>query len=41
MINKSRGSVAYTIIDLDDEINGDVTAGLKGINGMIFVRIIK
>jgi D-3-phosphoglycerate dehydrogenase len=41
MINKSRGSVAYTIIDLDDEVNGDVTAGLKSINGMIFVRIIK
>ncbi|MPN28667.1 D-3-phosphoglycerate dehydrogenase [bioreactor metagenome] len=41
MINKSRGSVAYTMIDLDDEINGDVTAGLKGINGMIFVRVIK
>ncbi|MFO1442385.1 phosphoglycerate dehydrogenase [Bacillus sp. Bva_UNVM-123] len=44
MINRSRGDYAYTIIDLDEKINGDVIPSLmEKINdteGMVTVRII-
>ncbi|MCH6269614.1 phosphoglycerate dehydrogenase [Neobacillus citreus] len=44
MVNRSRGDYAYTIIDIDNKVNGDVIPGLeekvKQIPGMVTVRII-
>ncbi len=41
MINTSRGDIAYTVIDLDNELNGDVLSRLEGIEGMVRVRALK
>ncbi|MCM3567086.1 phosphoglycerate dehydrogenase [Neobacillus mesonae] len=45
MVNRSRGNYAYTIIDIDNEVNGDVIPGLgellDNIDGVIRARIIK
>ncbi|MBS4212461.1 MULTISPECIES: phosphoglycerate dehydrogenase [Neobacillus] len=44
MVNRSRGGYAYTIIDIDNKVNGDVIPGLeekvKQIPGMVTARII-
>uniref|UniRef100_UPI00403F03D2 phosphoglycerate dehydrogenase n=1 Tax=Niallia sp. XMNu-256 TaxID=3082444 RepID=UPI00403F03D2 len=44
MINRSRGEYAYTIIDIDNQFNGDLAPILeekiKQITGMVSVRII-
>lgn len=44
MINRSRGDYAYTMIDIDSEVNGDVVPSLeekiRGIDGMVTVRVI-
>ena len=40
MINKSRKELAYTVIDTDSEINQSVIADIKGIDGVIRVRVI-
>jgi D-3-phosphoglycerate dehydrogenase len=44
MINRSRGEYAYTMIDIDDQVNGDVIPGLeekiKSIVGIVTARII-
>lgn len=44
MINRSRDEYAYTMIDIDEKVNGDVIPALeekiKAIDGMINVRII-
>ncbi|MES9682239.1 3-phosphoglycerate dehydrogenase [Bacillus sp. AFS001701] len=40
MLNRSKGAFAYTMIDLDETINGPVEQLLKGIEGVISVRII-
>lgn len=44
MVNRSRGGYAYTMIDIDDKINGDIIPGLvekiKQIQGIITARII-
>lgn len=44
MVNRSRGDYAYTIIDIDEKVNGDVLPGLEEkINhteGVVTVRII-
>lgn len=44
MVNRSRGEYAYTMIDIDNKLNGDITPGLKEqlnqIDGMVTVRII-
>ena len=44
MVNRSRGDYAYTIIDIDEKVNGDVLPGLEEkINqteGVVAVRII-
>lgn len=41
MINKSRGDVAYTMIDCDKEVNDEITKLLCNIEGVIRVRVIK
>ncbi|KON70709.1 phosphoglycerate dehydrogenase [Peribacillus butanolivorans] len=44
MVNRSRGGYAYTMIDIDGEVNGDIIPGLeekiKQITGIVTTRII-
>jgi len=40
MLNRSKGAFAYTMIDLDENINGPVEQLLRDIEGVISVRII-
>lgn len=44
MVNRSKGDYAYTMIDIDDKINGDVIPGLQEkinqITGIVTARII-
>ena len=41
MINNHKGDYAYTIIDVEDEINDDVLERIKTIDGVITTRIIR
>ncbi|WP_337020115.1 phosphoglycerate dehydrogenase [Oceanobacillus massiliensis] len=44
MINRSRGDYAYTMVDIDSEVNGDtipkLEAQLKQISGVVTIRVI-
>jgi D-3-phosphoglycerate dehydrogenase len=40
MVNKSKGDLAYTIVDVNDPINDAVVDALKGINGVLSVRVL-
>ena len=40
MANKSRGDIAYTVLNLDHEISPEAVAELEGIAGVIKVRVI-
>lgn len=40
MLNKSKGDFAYNIIDIDNEVNGEVIKELKAINGIVMVRLV-
>jgi D-3-phosphoglycerate dehydrogenase / 2-oxoglutarate reductase len=44
MVNRSRGEYAYTMIDIDNKVNGDVIPGLiekiTQIDGIVTVRVI-
>jgi len=40
MLNKSRGDLAYTIIDIDKEMQENTINELKAIEGIIMVRVI-
>ncbi|MDR4888313.1 3-phosphoglycerate dehydrogenase [Bacillus sp. HNG] len=44
MVNRSRGEYAYTMIDIDNEVNGDIVPSLlekiKQITGIISARVI-
>ncbi len=44
MVNRSRGNYAYTMIDIDEKVNGDVVPGLEekinAIAGIVTARII-
>lgn len=40
MTNKSRGAYAYTMVDADDEVTGNVVADLKAVEGVLGVRVI-
>ena len=40
MANQSRGEIAYTIIDIDSDVHGDIVDIIKGIEGVIKVRVI-
>ena len=40
MINKSRGDYAYTMIDVETDINGDTTDSIQAIDGVLKVRVI-
>ncbi|MDO5400723.1 MAG: phosphoglycerate dehydrogenase [Eubacteriales bacterium] len=41
LVNKSRGEYAYTMLDLDHHPSREVVEGLKKINGVLRVRVIK
>ena len=41
MINKSKGDVAYSIINTDHEIPADAVSKLEGMDSVITVRVIK
>ncbi len=40
MVNESRGDIAYTVIDLDSEIQGECCRELEQVEGIIRVRIL-
>lgn len=44
MVNRSRGSYAYTMIDIEDQVTGDIVPGLvqkiNEIEGIVTARII-
>jgi D-3-phosphoglycerate dehydrogenase / 2-oxoglutarate reductase len=40
MLNKSRGDLAFNIIDVDNQVTDKVIAALKKINGVIMARVI-
>src|SRR5258708_32997914 len=40
MVNKSRGEMAYTLVDSDSEVAKDVIAALAAIEGVLSVRAI-
>ncbi len=41
MINKSKGELAYNIIDIDGEVSNEIIERIKGIKGVIKVRVIE
>ncbi|WP_348675816.1 phosphoglycerate dehydrogenase [uncultured Abyssibacter sp.] len=41
LLNKSRGDLAYTLVDVDGELPSDLIAELKGIDGVLSVRAIE
>lgn len=40
LINKSRGELAYTIIDVDNEVSSEVIDNIKSIEGVLTVRAL-
>ena len=41
LVNKSKGDFAYTMLDVESEITEEQVAKLRGIDGVIRVRVIK
>ena len=41
MTNKSRGEVAYTMMDLETAANADIIDKLRSIDGVFRVRVVK
>lgn len=40
MLNKSKGELAYTIMDVDSDVNANIIKSLKAIEGVLKVRVI-
>jgi D-3-phosphoglycerate dehydrogenase len=40
MVNKSRGDIAYTLVDVDSAVGASVIARLAGIQGVLAVRYL-
>jgi D-3-phosphoglycerate dehydrogenase len=40
MVNKSRGEMAYTLVDVDSPVGDDVIAAIAAIAGVLTVRAI-
>jgi D-3-phosphoglycerate dehydrogenase len=40
MVNKSRGDMAYTLVDVDSAVSGDVLAALRAIEGVLSLRYL-
>ena len=41
MINKHKGDYAYNIIDIDRLVEGEILDKLRGIDGVVMVRMIE
>jgi len=41
MVNKSRGDIAYTVLNFDDDVSDALKTSIEDIDGVIKVRIIK
>ena len=41
LLNKSRGEIAYTLIEADGEVNDAIVNSLKAIDGVIRIRVIR
>jgi D-3-phosphoglycerate dehydrogenase len=40
MVNKSRGEMAYTLVDVDSPVQDDVIRSISAIHGVLSVRAI-
>jgi D-3-phosphoglycerate dehydrogenase len=40
LLNKSRGDLAYTLVDVEGEVPDDLLAKIKGIEGVLSARLI-
>jgi D-3-phosphoglycerate dehydrogenase len=40
MVNKSRGDMAYTLVDVDSPVEDDVVSAIAAIDGVLSVRAI-
>ena len=40
MLNKSRGDIAYTLVDVDSEVQADCLEGLGAIEGVLNARAL-
>jgi D-3-phosphoglycerate dehydrogenase len=40
MVNKSRGDMAYTLVDVDSPVGDSVVGALKAIEGVLAVRYL-
>ena len=40
MVNKSRGEMAYTLVDVDSTVSPDVVKAISGISGVLAVRYL-
>jgi D-3-phosphoglycerate dehydrogenase len=40
MVNKSRGDMAYTMVDVDSAVSAGVIAALSAIDGVLAVRYL-
>jgi len=40
MLNKSRGDIAYTVVDVDNDISDETIATVKAIDGVLSVRVM-
>ncbi|MCC7010644.1 MAG: phosphoglycerate dehydrogenase [Acidobacteria bacterium] len=40
MVNSSRGEVAYTVVDLDEPVPGEVVTAVAGIKGVLMARLV-
>jgi D-3-phosphoglycerate dehydrogenase len=40
MVNKSRGNLAYTVVDVDSPVSDELVARMKSIEGVLSVRVI-
>ncbi|MDD4357591.1 MAG: phosphoglycerate dehydrogenase, partial [Smithellaceae bacterium] len=40
MINKSKGNIAYNIIDVDGDANSDLVKKIQSIDGIVAVRVL-
>ena len=41
MVNRSKGEYAYTLIDTDTDVSDEAINALKGLDGIIRIRVIK
>ena len=40
LLNKSRGDIAYTLIDVDGEVSSALLAAIRAIDGVLSARIV-